>query len=149
MTKEGVLEKLKSRTIIQEVTECWLWQGALHPRGYGKIRIESKDFCVHRLSAWIYHDLDLSNRNEQANHFCSNQMCWNPQHIYVGNQKENIGDAINLGKHNSCHETQKTHCPKGHEYTPENTYIQGTSRSCKICRATSNKEWYASRGGRW
>jgi hypothetical protein len=31
----------------------------------------------------------------------------------------------------------KTHCPQGHEYTPENLYIHGSTRECRICRAAS------------
>ena len=31
----------------------------------------------------------------------------------------------------------KTHCPKGHEYTPENTRVVNGSRQCKACQA----EW--------
>lgn len=29
--------------------------------------------------------------------------------------------------------TDKTHCPQGHEYTPENTYTTGGTRHCKAC----------------
>jgi len=28
---------------------------------------------------------------------------------------------------------RKTHCPKGHPYTFENTYRYGTKRHCKTC----------------
>jgi len=34
-----------------------------------------------------------------------------------------------------------THCPKGHEYTPENTYIQNGSRSCRKCGYERHKMW--------
>lgn len=34
----------------------------------------------------------------------------------------------------------KTHCPKGHPYDEANTWIDGKgSRSCKTCRAVSNR----------
>lgn len=30
---------------------------------------------------------------------------------------------------------EKTHCPKGHEYTPENTYVNPKGwRLCRMCR---------------
>ena len=37
----------------------------------------------------------------------------------------------------------KTHCPKGHEFTPENTYIQKDGwKGCRVCR---NNATYAYR----
>lgn len=38
----------------------------------------------------------------------------------------------------SCHVRKDkfaTHCPKGHEFTPENTYLKhGTDRNCRECK---------------
>jgi hypothetical protein len=42
----------------------------------------------------------------------------------------------------SCHRkedetySQRTHCPKNHEYTPENTYI--TTKGKRVCRTCNN-----------
>lgn len=46
--------------------------------------------------------------------------------------------------------SQKTHCPSGHEYTPENTYYvtkpNGSKpRSCKACRAIRDKVRYGKK----
>lgn len=40
------------------------------------------------------------------------------------------------GEGRGARQRERTHCPKGHEYTPENTYIAATTghRDCKICR---------------
>ena len=36
----------------------------------------------------------------------------------------------------------KTHCPRGHEYTEENTYVQPKGgRVCKICKAAQQLEF--------
>lgn len=35
-----------------------------------------------------------------------------------------------------------THCKRGHEYTPENTYIHHGCRSCKTCRAAWDRFLY-------
>jgi len=32
------------------------------------------------------------------------------------------------------HNSKKTHCPHGHEYTPENTRMDRGSRACKMCQ---------------
>lgn len=39
------------------------------------------------------------------------------------------------------HNARKTHCKHGHEYTPENTYVQPKgSRACRTCLAESGKK---------
>ena len=44
-----------------------------------------------------------------------------------------------LGK--GGHQRAKTHCPAGHEYTPENTYNQpGGGRQCRLCVRIRNRE---------
>lgn len=47
-------------------------------------------------------------------------------------RSENCRDSVRNGSH---HMARKTHCPKGHEYTAENTYMypQGR-RACQTCR---------------
>lgn len=38
------------------------------------------------------------------------------------------------------HNAKKTHCPRGHEYTPENTYVQPKgSRACRACLKISRR----------
>lgn len=51
--------------------------------------------------------------------------------LYWGTRSANIRDAVAHGTHNNA---RKTHCPAGHRYTPENTYIvRGRSRQCVTC----------------
>ena len=46
-------------------------------------------------------------------------------------RSENILDQVRQGIHNNA---RKTHCPQGHEYTPDNTYIvREASRQCVAC----------------
>lgn len=45
----------------------------------------------------------------------------------------------------------RTHCLRGHAYTPENTLWRSDARShdarrCRICHAAASAQWYASRG---
>jgi hypothetical protein len=35
----------------------------------------------------------------------------------------------------------RTQCPHGHPYSPENTYVAGSYKQCKTCRATSKKKF--------
>jgi formylmethanofuran dehydrogenase subunit E len=48
---------------------------------------------------------------------------------------ENMIDSVNIRTHNM---SRKTHCPHGHEYIPENTYVNPNgSRECRTCKGTS------------
>lgn len=44
-------------------------------------------------------------------------------------------------RHGTHHNANKTHCPREHEYTPENTTVYKDRRFCKTCAA----EWQRQR----
>ncbi len=57
--------------------------------------------------------------------------------LYWGTPSENTLDLVRNGRH---HSTKKTHCPAGHEYTPENIKRDSRgARSCRICVRASNQ----------
>ena len=47
-------------------------------------------------------------------------------------RSSNMRDRVRHGTHNMA---SKTHCPQGHEYTPDNVYLNGGGRFCRTCRA--------------
>lgn len=103
---DPILKKLLYNRAIDESTGCWLHHGSIDPNsGYGIICHHQIRYRVHRLSAHIYLGFDLDSEL-QINHksICPNRNCWNPDHIYVGTQKENMIDRAN----------SLTHCPQGH-----------------------------------
>ncbi|WP_396021799.1 HNH endonuclease signature motif containing protein [Bacillus cereus group sp. BfR-BA-01522] len=79
-------------------------------------------------------------------HLCRNRKCVNPLHL------EQVTQRINLlrGEGMSAENVKKTHCPQGHEYTEENTYIsKAGSRYCRKCRAMySNRSYWRKKGQR-
>jgi hypothetical protein len=51
--------------------------------------------------------------------------------LEYGTKSENTKDSVRHGTHANA---KKTHCPRGHEYTKQNTYITGRgSRVCRTC----------------
>ena len=132
---------LKSRfnNYTNKTDSCWIWTGLSIWNGYGRIWVKGKPKLAHRVSMFLYKDFDL-NSDKLILHKpeCNNRKCVNPDHLYIGDHNDNMRDKA-ISKTN--HQSNKTHCPKGHEYTPENTYIVARGeRCCKTCYNKRNRD---------
>lgn len=88
---------LKKRLITAK--DCWEWTGARNRHGYGVIRVGGRaggTVLVHRLAASVYLDYDL--QDPAVLHTCDNPPCFNPDHLYVGDQADNMRDAYSRGR---------------------------------------------------
>lgn len=92
--------KIKGRLIanrkIDDATGCWLWQGARNSDGYGNIKYKRKCCLVHRVAYEQFigpiKDRVLHKRE------CPNRNCFNPEHLYDGDQSDNNSDAYANGR---------------------------------------------------
>jgi hypothetical protein len=133
-----LIEKLWSKTVLRG--GCWLIPTPAK-QGYASITTNGESYHIHRISLCIYLGLEYEGR-WLACHTCKNKNCWNPCHLYQGDSADNIKDRDReLGHHNN----RKTHCPQGHEYTPENTYLIRGSRLCKTCAKGKASDRYYKR----
>lgn len=106
LSKENLFERLNSKTKINGETGCWEWVGYTRTNGtnsrikYGLLTINKKrggrllhgKARVHRISAWIFLDLDIYDSTKFICHKCDNPICWNPTHIYIGDAGTNGRD---------------------------------------------------------
>ena len=120
---------------IKTTNNCWEWTGYRNPEGYGRIRFRNKYIGVHRLIAYICLNFDL-NSPLKVCHKCDNPPCFNPVHLFIGNDKDNAQDRSKKGRHPPS--WRKTHCKNGHEYTPENSYFHNGTRYCRACNLRSH-----------
>lgn len=81
-----------SRIKMLSKDECWPWVGSCHKFGYGEFRHKNNFFRSHRVSVSIFHGVDYD-LIINANHICDNPNCVNPNHLYSGNQQQNLVDA--------------------------------------------------------
>ncbi len=64
---------------------------------------------------------------------CGEQNCVRPDHLEALTRYEYTRVSGRLG-FGAKHQLAKTHCPYGHEYTTENTYLDGKGyRNCRTC----------------
>ena len=116
------------RVTIGLPDECWEWQGSRRGDNYGQVYVAHKHRAAHRFSFFLAHRY----YPPVVRHKCDNRVCVNPHHLEGGTQTENMRDVVERGRHFYAN---KTHCPRGHEYTKENTYLRPKgSRECRACR---------------
>lgn len=135
----------QSRLIPEPNSGCLLWEGAVTRDGYGLVRRNNTNHRVHRL-AWeeakgpIPEGLNVC-------HTCDVPACCNPDHLFLGTQLDNVADMRTKGrfKGGSSLNALKTHCPQGHEYTPDNVYLYNGMRSCKACSNARAAGFYSRR----
>lgn len=80
------------------VTEsgCWEWQFCRTQAGYGMLRYGGRSVYSHR-RAWELFKGKLP-ASTQVLHHCDNPPCCNPEHLFLGTQRDNMQDAKKKGR---------------------------------------------------
>jgi len=101
----GIPKDQKQRILgnvwIDPVTNCWNWMGQRDRLGYGKIRVAKKGIRhywqrCHRYAraVWIGPIPD----GQLVLHSCDNRGCCNPEHTWLGTQKDHMQDMHSKGR---------------------------------------------------
>jgi hypothetical protein len=109
----GSLEnRLLGRRKIDSITGCWNWTGCVNPKGYGVMTVPSvtaspmydqmiKDGArrpqiVSRI-AWAHWRGSIE-KGLMVCHSCDNPLCFNPDHLFLGTQTDNMRDMNEKGR---------------------------------------------------
>jgi hypothetical protein len=91
---DSVEERFWDKVDKQLESGCWEWQGALNGNGYGNLSVYGRCVLAHRFS----YELKNGETKNHILHKCHNPKCVNPQHLYEGDQRDNINDMIEANR---------------------------------------------------
>lgn len=77
---------------VSKTDNCWFWVGQISNTGYGRIDGREKPLAAHRIS-WELH-YGLIPENCHVLHRCDNKKCVNPEHLFLGDQRDNNNDKM-------------------------------------------------------
>jgi len=94
VTETRLLEKAD----VGDTDECWQWCGATFQHGYGQVRRKNLDTSLAHRAVFMEEVEDPG--DQYVLHHCDNPRCVNPNHLYLGDQRDNMKDMHDRGRSN-------------------------------------------------
>ena len=153
---DRALKRFMAKVRVNPETGCWEWTASRNRKGYGRFGMNRRNVLAHRaayehwvgpLPQWV----GSKPPELQLDHLCKVRHCVNPDHLELVTHREHVmrGDSPDLTR---VRFAAITHCPQGHEYTQDNTFIRMrggyTSRKCRECEHIRDRRRVAAKRAR-
>lgn len=122
-------------------SNCLFWMGGLNKAGYGRYGQRQAHTLAYELA------IGPIPEGKEPDHLCMVKSCIAPWHLEPVTHGENLrrsptGILTRLGEM----EAAKTHCPQGHPYDEENTFVRSRgSRECRTCMRERSRKYSQAR----
>ncbi len=95
----SVLERFEAKYIPEPNSGCWLWVGARGAGGYGCFHLdEDRGIKLAHRCSWLLHRGHMPEPSIKVCHSCDNKLCVNPEHLWLGSQRDNMRDCFAKGR---------------------------------------------------
>lgn len=132
---------------------CWPFTGTISEHGYGAFHSGGGSRKAHRYAYLIQNGREARGDVDHTCHNgsgctrvndCPHRRCCNPRHLEDVSRRENRNRGNSPDVMGS--QRNRTHCPHGHEYTPENTWRNKRGhRFCRSCARDNQARMRARR----
>lgn len=136
-----------SRVVIRDTgfrTPCLIWTGTISFAGYGQITKSQQAHYAHRYAYEAQAGLiPEAEPRLILDHLCRVRPCVNTDHLELVTDRTNVLRGESFAAVNAA----KTHCLRGHPFSPENTRVDPTTgeRICQECKLLRGRKYDAQR----
>lgn len=124
---------------VDKSGDCWIWKANDKTSRYGRFETRGqhgrRKVAAHRIAWELLRGLVPDGM--ELDHLCRNTRCVNPDHLEPVTHRVNVlrGEGI------CARRLRRTHCPHGHELTPENIRpSRAGGRLCLACYVRRRRE---------
>ena len=137
MPVRAPIDRFLDKIVVPAEGTCWLWGGAIGPKGYGAFGLGPRGSGCVRPHRFAYeHFVGPIPDGLQIDHLCRVRHCVNPDHLEVVTNAENTRRGLK-GR-------LVIECAQGHPYNEANTGRK-TPSGRRYCRACARERMRAKR----